>query len=61
MSYKVHKFKVDKGIDENILEIFLNSLQGDVISIVPNITPKFHMMGATAGYDCLIIVEKLKQ
>lgn len=60
MSYKVHRFKVDKKIDENMLEIFLNSLQGDVISIVPNMVPKFHMMGATGGYDYLIIVEKLK-
>ena len=61
MSYKVHKFEVDKEINEMALERFLNELTGEVISIVPNITPKFHMMGATAGYDCLIIVEKLEE
>lgn len=61
MSYKVHRFKVDQGIDELALERYLNELTGEVISIVPNIIPKFHMMGATAGYDYLIIVERLSE
>ena len=60
MSYKVHKYNIDKNIDEVALEKFLNGLQGEVVSIIPNIIPKFHMMGATAGYDYLIIVEKLR-
>ena len=60
MSYKVHRFEVGKRIDEMALERFLNELKGEIISIVPNIIPKFHMMGATARYDYLIIVEKLE-
>lgn len=60
MNYKVHKFHVGKSIDAIDLERFLNNLNGEVISIVPNIIPKFHMMGATAGFDYLVIVEKLK-
>lgn len=56
--YKVHRFLVHKEIDQQALETFLNSLEGEVISIVPNIIPQFHMMGATAGYNYLVIVVK---
>lgn len=58
MSYRVHKYQLGKEIDELDLERYLNELKGEVISIIPNIIPKFHMMGATAGYDYLLIVEK---
>jgi hypothetical protein len=51
---------VGKGIDDIALEGFLNNLNGDVVSIIPNVIPKFHLMGATAGFDYLVIVEKLK-
>ena len=57
--YKVHKFNVQNTIDPIALEAFLNSLDGDIISIVPNVIPKFHMMGATAGYDFLLIIEQI--
>lgn len=58
MFYKVHKFHVGKRIDENALEKYLNDISGEVISVFPNIVPKFQMMGATAGFDTLIIIEK---
>jgi hypothetical protein len=57
----VHKFQVGNEIDEMDLERYLNELKGEVVSIIPNIIPKFHMMGATAGYDYLLIVEKEKE
>ena len=56
--YKVHKFHVDKNVDEIALERYLNDIKGEVISIFPNLIPKFHLMGATASYDSLIIIEK---
>ncbi len=58
MFYKVHKYHVGKKIDENALERYLNELDGEIISIFPNVVPKFQLMGATAGYDSLIIIEK---
>ncbi len=61
MSYKVHRFEVGNEIDERKLEQFLNELTGEIISIVPNIVPKFHMMGATARYNYLVIVERIKE
>lgn len=60
MSYRVHRFPVSKEIDATALEQFLNGIEGDVISVIPNIVPKFHLMGATAGYDYLIIIEKTR-
>ena len=59
MTYKVHKFPIEKDINEELLAIFLNDLQGQVVSIIPNIKPKMHMMGATAGYDFLLIIEMI--
>ena len=60
MSYRVHRLEIGKRIDEFALERFLNELNGEVISIVPNIVPRFHLMGATARYDSLVIIEKIK-
>lgn len=59
MTYKIHRFNVSKEINELDLERYLNEIKGEVISVIPNIVPKFHMMGATAGYDYLLIVEKI--
>lgn len=44
--------------DDDRLEKFLNSLHGEVVSIVPNIKPIFRPMGATAKVDFLFIIEK---
>jgi hypothetical protein len=42
------------------LERFLNQLDGEVLSVVPYVTPTFQMMGATAKVDFLLVVEKVK-
>ena len=60
MRYKVHHFKIKMSEDEIRLEQFLNSLKGEVISIVPNVKPIFRPMGATAKVDFLLIVERIK-
>ena len=59
MTYKVHHLEINMKKDQVKLEQFLNSLQGEVISIVPNVTPIFRPMGATAKVDFLLIIEKL--
>lgn len=58
MKYKVHHYKLNMNEDQLRLEQYLNSLQGEVISIVPNVKPIFRPMGATAKVDFLLIVEK---
>ena len=58
MSYRVHHLKVTKDTVQETLESFLNKLEGEVLSIVPFVTPTFQFMGATAKVDFLLIVEK---
>jgi hypothetical protein len=60
MRYKVHRLKVDKDNMSDYLEVFLNGLHGEVVSVFPNVTPTFRPMGATAKVDSLLIVEKLR-
>ena len=59
MNYEIHRFEVNKEIDREQLKTFLNGLKGEVISIIPHMNPRFHLMGATATLNYLIIVEKL--
>ncbi len=55
MKYRVHRFRIRMTRDEKKLELFLNSLEGEVVAIIPNVTP----LPATF-VDFLLIVEKLK-
>ena len=59
MKYRVHRIEVRSDNMQNKLENFINKLEGDVISIIPNIRPTFLGMGATARVDFVLIVEKL--
>ena len=59
MKYSVHRFDINMAKDQNRLEQFLNRLEGEVVAIIPNIRPKFMLMGATVVLDFLLIVEKV--
>ncbi len=54
MKYRVHQFNIRMTSEQSKLEQFLNSLEGEVIAIIPNITwfPKTEV-------NFLLIVEKL--
>ena len=58
-NYRVHRFNIKMTEDQTRLEQFLNSLEGEVISIIPNVTPKFTPGGMGAEVDFLFIVEKI--
>lgn len=58
MSYKVHRLDVKSENMQEKLEQFLNRLDGEIVSIIPNVKPSFQLMGATAKVDYLLIVEK---
>jgi hypothetical protein len=53
-TYRVHRFNLAMTNDQSKLEQFLNSLEGEIVSIVPNVTwfPKVQV-------DFLLIVEKV--
>jgi hypothetical protein len=56
MKYRVHRFEIKMTTDQSKLEQFLNSLEGEVIAIVPNVTVSFLWAHRV---DFLLIVEKL--
>ena len=56
MKYRVHRFDIKMTRDQGRLERFLNSLEGEVVTIIPNVTP----MPATY-VDFLLIVEKIEE
>jgi len=61
MNYKVHRLEIDMENREERLEKFLNRLEGEVVSIIPNIrrTSLFQIYGISRKIDFLQIVEKL--
>jgi hypothetical protein len=58
MKYRVHQLEVKEGTAQEKLQNFLNQLEGEVLAIVPYISPTFQGMGATSKVDFLLIVEK---
>ena len=54
MKYRVHHFNIRMTSEQGKLEQFLNSLEGQVVAIIPNVTP----FPATF-VDFVLIVEKL--
>jgi len=61
MKYTVHKIEVRNDNIQEKLENYLNKLNGEIISIIPNVRPAFQLMGATAKIDSLLIVERQRQ
>jgi len=59
MKYRIHRFQINMNEDQVKLEQFLNSLEGEVVTIIPNVKPTFQLMGATAKVNFLFIVEKI--
>ena len=59
--YKVHLFEIKGENIHNKLEQFLNDLEGEVVSIIPNIKKSSlpQLYGVTAKVDFLMIVEKI--
>ena len=56
MKYRVHRFDLRMTQDQARLEQFLNSLTGEVIAIVPNVTIGPYWVHRV---DFLLIVEKV--
>lgn len=56
MKYRVHRFNIRMTTDQSKLGQFLNSLEGEVIAIVPNVTMGFFWAHRV---NFLLIVEKL--
>ena len=60
MKYRIHRLEVKEDTVQEKLEHFLSQLEGEVLAIVPYVTPAFRPMGATSRVSFLLIVEKVK-
>jgi len=58
MKYRVHRVDVKSDNMQERLEGFINNLEGEVISVVPNVKPIFMPFVGTARVDFLLIIEK---
>jgi hypothetical protein len=56
MKYRVHRFDIRMTSDQSRLEQFLNSLEGDVVAIIPNVSLWVFWAHRV---DFLLIVERL--
>jgi len=54
MNYRVHRLMIRMTEDQHKLEEFLNSLEGEVVSIIPNV---YHI--GFVHVDFLLTVEKI--
>jgi hypothetical protein len=59
LKYRVHRFEIRMTQDQDRLEEFLNGLEGELVTIIPNVRPHFTMGGMGAKVSFLYIVEKL--
>ena len=61
MKYRVHRLEIDMDRDQDRLERFLNDLDGDVVSIIPNVakTSLFQIYGAARKINYLLIIERI--
>ena len=57
MRYRVHEFRIKMTEDRGDLERFLNDLEGEVVTIIPNVNSD--RPGMFSYFDFLWIVEKL--
>lgn len=58
MRYKVHRFNLSMTHDQHELEEFLNGLEGEVISVLPNVTPgPFNL----TRVDFVLIIERIDE
>jgi len=55
MKYRVHRFSFKMDSEYDQLEQFLNSLKGEIVTIIPNVTwfPKTQV-------DFVLVVEKVR-
>ena len=62
MKYRVHRLEVESSNMQERLEQFINKLDGEVISVIPNQakTSLFQIYGVTSKIDFILIIEKLK-
>ncbi len=63
MKYHVHKFEIDMERDQMALQEYLNTLRGEVVSVIPhnkNVSLA-QIYGVSRKIDFVFIIEKLPE
>lgn len=58
MKYRVHRLEAEGPNPQEMLESFLNKLDGEVVSVLPHVKPTLMILGGAARVDYYLIVEK---
>jgi hypothetical protein len=58
--YRVHEYRLRMSRDQLQLEQFLNSLEGEIVTIIPNVVPRWTLGGMGAAVNMILVVEKSK-
>ena len=56
MKYRDHRFEMRMTTDQQRFEQFLNGLEGEIVAIIPNVTPGPLLVPRV---DFVLVVEKL--
>ena len=56
--YRVHRVDVRMSRDQARFEQFLNDLEGEVVSVIPNVSPSWTFGGMGARVRYLWVIEK---
>ena len=56
--YKIHRFDVVMRKDQERFEQFLNSLEGEVVSVIPSVSPSWTFGGMGARTYYFWVIEK---
>ena len=59
--YIVHRFDVVMRTDQARFEQFLNSLEGEVVSVIPSVSPSWTFGGMGAGTYYFGLIEEVDQ
>jgi hypothetical protein len=59
--YRVHRIDIRMRSDQARFEQFLNSLEGEVVSVIPNVSPSWTFGGMGARVHYFWVIEKVKQ
>ena len=60
MKYHVHRLEIKEDTAQEKLENYLNRLEGEILSVIPMVTPAFRKLGAASVVKFFLIVEKTK-
>ena len=61
LRYRVHRVDVRMRRDQDMFEQFLNNLEGEVVSVIPNVSPSWTFGGMGARVHYFWVIEKVQK